>query len=133
MLPDEGLVPHSDRYCHRRQTLNYHYYLARENLLHLDSMTNVVLARYQPGSTLLLLVEYPDAGRATTAAESFRQTFLSGATTNEPQLRANSKFALCEQVNRYLIVVLESPAAESARSLGELAKTRLTEFLSRGK
>jgi hypothetical protein len=132
LLPSNNLVPCSDRYCHLHQTLNYHFYLARENVLHLDSTTNAVLARYQPGSTLLLLVEYPDAARASSAAASFRQTILLNTKSAEPTALASGKFASCEQVSRYLIIVLESPSIQSALSLGELARTRFAEFLSQG-
>jgi len=132
MLPSDNLVPHSDRYCHRHQSLNYHFYLARENVLHLDSTTNAVLARYQPGSTLLLLVEYPDSAKASSAAASFMQTILLGANGIEPTALASGKFASCEQVGRYLIIVLESPSVQSALSLGELARKRFAEFLSQG-
>jgi hypothetical protein len=132
LLPSDNLVPYSEKYCHRHQALNYHYYLARENVLQLDSSTDAVLARYQPGSTLLLLVDYPDPTRATSAAASFRQTVLLGAKGAEPKSLANGKFATCEQVDRYLIIVLESPSGQSALSLGALTRTRITEFLSQG-
>jgi hypothetical protein len=132
LLPSDSLVPYSDRYCHLHQALNYHYYFARENVLHLDSTTNAVLARYQPGSTLLLLVEYPDATRASSGAASFRQTILLGAKSAEPTVLTSGKFAWCEQVGRYLVVVIESPSVQSALSLGELAQTRINEFLSQG-
>jgi len=132
LLPLANLVPYSDRFCHLHQTLNYHFYLARENVLHLDSTTNAVLARYQPGSTLLLLVEYHDTAKASSAAASFMQTILLGAKSAEPTSLANGKFASCEQVSRYLIVVLESPSVQSALILGELARTRIVESLSQG-
>lgn len=132
LLPSDSLVPYSDRYCHRHQALNYHYYLARENVLHLDSTTNAVLARYRPGSTLLLLVEYPDVVKASSANASFRQTILSGAESTEPTALASGKFASCEQVGRYLIIVIESPSVQSALNLGELARIRVVESLSQG-
>jgi hypothetical protein len=132
MLPLDGLVPHSDRYGHRHQTLNYHYYLVRENVLHLDSTTNLALARYQPAPTLLLLVEYLDEAKASSAANSFRQTILSGATDAEPRARSNGKFTSCDQVGRYLVVILEAPSIDAARSLGSLARKRCVESLSQG-
>jgi hypothetical protein len=132
LLPSDNLVPYSDRYCHLHQALNYHYYLARENVLHLDSTTNAVLARYRPGSTLLLLVEYPDTARASSAAASFMQTILLGAKNAEPMSLASGKFASCEQISRYLIIVLESPSVQSALNIGELARARVAEFLSQG-
>ena len=132
MLPQNSLIPYSDRYGHRQQTLNYHYYLARENVLHLDSTTNLVLARYQPAPALLLLVEYRDEASTSDAANSFRQTIMSGATDVEPRALANGKFASCEQIERYLIVVLEAPSIEAAQSLGSLARKRCVESLSQG-
>ena len=132
MLPQDSLIPNSDRYGHRHQTLNYHYYLARENVLRLDSATNFVLARYQPVSTLLLMVEYEDEAKSSSAAGSFRQTILSGATDIEPRAQANGKFASCDQVGRYLVIVLEAPSVEAARNLGSLARKRCVESLSQG-
>ncbi|NIN72217.1 MAG: hypothetical protein GTO46_09935, partial [Gemmatimonadetes bacterium] len=64
ILPDEGLVAFSQRFFHLHQSLNYHYYLARENILKLSDETDAVLARYAPGSTYLLLVRYGYDGDA---------------------------------------------------------------------
>ena len=133
LLPSDGLIPHSDRYFHRNHSLNYHYYLARQNVLQLDSTTNAVLARYQPGSTLLLLVEYPDAERASLAADTFGQDILSGAKGVEPVALANGKYTSCSQVERCLIIVLEAPSSQVALSLGKSAQTRVAKYLSRGR
>ena len=57
MLPAGGLVPFSDRYFHQHQSLNYHYYLVRENILNLNQETDAVLARYQPGPSYLLVID----------------------------------------------------------------------------
>jgi hypothetical protein len=71
MLPTEGLRPLSERYFHLHQTLNYHYYLARENVLNLSPETDAVLGRYQPGSMILLIIDYEDEGPAADALVSF--------------------------------------------------------------
>ena len=42
-LPSEGLQSHSIRYLHHPVLLNYHYYLADENILQISDQTGVAL------------------------------------------------------------------------------------------
>jgi hypothetical protein len=116
-LPSEGLVPFSQHYFHLHASLIYHYYVSRENILNLNATTKAVLARYRPGSTLLLLVEYPDESAAATAAGSFRQAFLPEARGGVAVETDRGKFAAAEQVNRYLAVVFDAESAPAADSL----------------
>lgn len=116
-LPSVGLIPFSDRYIHLSSSLNYHYYLGRENILKLDSTTNAVLARYQPGSTILILIEYPDKAVASSSVESFQQGFLRGKGVGRAVEIKQGKYASIEQMNRYLMIVLDAATSQGADSL----------------
>ncbi len=125
MLPAEGRVQFSERFFHLHQSLNYHYYLARENILDLSVETDAALARYAPGSTYLLLVRYPGAGDAAAALSSFRQTYLSDPEAAGPVETENGKYSLYGQHDRYLIVVLDAESERAAVDLMQAAESGL--------
>ena len=125
-LPPRGLVPFSDRYIHLSSSLNYHYYLARENILKLDSTTNAVLARYQPGTTFLILVEYPDERSASAAEESFRRASLGGGKGTDVVELEGGKYASVDRQNRRLIIVLDAVTSQAADSIRASARTELS-------
>ncbi|MEW5795588.1 MAG: DUF6599 family protein [Candidatus Zixiibacteriota bacterium] len=125
-LPSEGMSLSSVRYFHNQQSLNYHYYLARENILNLDSTTSVVLARYQAASASLILIAYRDVTTASTALASFRSDYLSASDTNFPVEIKPGKFASCVQVNKYVAVVLDAPSPHVADSLLDASRASLS-------
>lgn len=124
-LPEEGLVPNSQRFFHTHQSLNYHYYLVRENVLNLGTETDAVLARYEAGPSTLLLVEYPNASEAGKALASFRDQITGGAEAAEPR---SGLFVASSQEDSYLIVVLESASGVASETLLNSAVTRLQEL-----
>ena len=117
MLPTEGLVAFSGRFFHLHQSLNYHYYLARENVLNLDLDTDAALARYAPGSTYLLLVDYKNASDAAAAASSFQRSYLPDAGDSRTMETENGKFSSYEQRDQYVVVVLDAESAAAASDL----------------
>jgi len=81
LLPAENLLPETVHYFHHYIWLNSFYFVSNENVLNIGAATPAALAKYRrEGSTFfLLLVRYPDAGRAEAAAVQFRQKVLGGA------------------------------------------------------
>ena len=75
-LPGAGLNSKSIRFLHHPVILNYHFYIADENILNLAPHTNAVLASYkrEEGQALVLLVSYPDAEAAAEACARFSKT-----------------------------------------------------------
>jgi hypothetical protein len=129
-LPSEGRVPFSDRYFHTHQSLNYHYYLARENVLGLEPETDVVLARYQPGATYLLAVRYPNQRDASAAIATFREFLSPGSGAVETIATTGRKYVSSGHRDRYLVLVLDAvsrTAADELRSAGLEALSRLPE------
>jgi hypothetical protein len=124
-LPAEGLVPFSDRFFHLHQSLNYHYYLVRENILNLSPDTDAVLARYQPGPTYLLLVEYGSEADAVQALDSFRAAVTPAASGTETTASVDGTFVSSDQAGRHLVLVLEAPSRETASGILEAALTKL--------
>lgn len=116
-LPVAGRIPHSERYFHVQATLNYNYYLARKNLLNLDKNTNAVLARYVPGSTYLLIIEYQSADMAKVAHQSFRSSYLSDGGDTEIVETAPGKFTASKRIGRHVVLILDAPTLSDAKSL----------------
>jgi hypothetical protein len=141
MLPAEGLRPLSERFFHLHQTLNYHYYLIRENVLNLSAETDAVLGRYQPGSTILLIIDYRDEGAATEALVSFRnlsaQNRVSAETPGETQgvdsaertlKTENWNFVSSIQQGRFVVVALNGEDEAAVEALIETASDNLREI-----
>ena len=124
-LPSEGLIPHSDRYFHLHQTLNYNVYLARENVLSLSPETDAVLARYAPGSTYVVLIRYQNGEDAAAALSSFREAITPEASGPGPVDRGGGTFVSSGRTGRFLVVVLDAESETEARRLETEATERL--------
>jgi hypothetical protein len=59
------------RYFHRHEILNYHYFVADKNILHLDRHTDALFVQYRDDKGYLLLVKYRDSNQAKKAYENF--------------------------------------------------------------
>ncbi len=137
LLPIEGLRPLSERYFHLHQTLNYHFYLVRENVLNLSTETDAVLGRYQPGSPILLIIDYGSEPAAGATLASFRQFIaqnLASTETQETQAGETArqtlsttkwKYLSSAQVGRFLIVALNGEDEAAAESLLEAASANV--------
>jgi hypothetical protein len=127
LLPDEGRVAFSERFFHLHQSLNYHYYLARENVLNLGPETDAVLARYAPGSTYLLLLNYKSEGHAGAAASSFKQGYLLNSGDSQTVETENGKFTSYRHRDRHMVVVLDAESETAAYDLMQATMNRLTQ------
>jgi len=127
-LPPDGLVPYSERFFHTHQSLNYHYYLVRENILNLTSGTDAVLARYQPGASYLLVIDYGDEGDATRALESFREQIAPGTGAAETVETGNGKFVSFSRQGQFAVVVLDAMSKAAAENLRQATTERLTQL-----
>ena len=101
-LPEQGLNKINIRYLHEKSGLDYQYYLWDKNVLNLSARTEVVLARCENGSRLML-VRYP---KATEAQAAFKA--LKGST---------KKLMASEVRGPILLAVFEGPSKASAASL----------------
>jgi hypothetical protein len=123
LLPAENLLPETVHYFHHYIWLNSFYFVSNENVLDIAGNTPAALAKYrQAGSTFfLLLVRYPDAGRAAAAAAKFRQDVLGGAPDGMGQLK-DGRWTGVRSRSDLVCVVLNAPAAATVRDV--LAKIK---------
>ncbi|MBN2199821.1 MAG: hypothetical protein JW747_08240 [Candidatus Aminicenantes bacterium] len=91
LLPERFRRPGSVRYFHTHHVLNYHFFVAAENILNLGPKTEAVLAgqaapveaapdsMQDPGGGVLLVVRYPTAAEASEAFSGFLNAYMPGA------------------------------------------------------
>jgi hypothetical protein len=120
-LPPEGLQVDRIRYLHHPIVLNYHYYIADENILNIGTDTDVALAEYQRDhqAARLLLVKYPTSEKAGQSWAAFLKHYLPDANKLGAALLENGKWAAIIQKGDLLAIVLEADSKEFAEHLLE--------------
>jgi hypothetical protein len=116
LLPSDSLVEESIRYFHHYIWLNSHYYVADENILHIDETTEAVLAKYRDRGKrwYLLVVEYPSDGEALLARNDFVKHYLPGAGNELAAEIGDSTWAGCRGTGNVVAVVFAAPSKQVA-------------------
>jgi hypothetical protein len=99
--------------------LNYHYYLADENILNISAETDVVLATYHLDNkgARLLLISYANAQNAMQSRTRFLKHYLPDADSTGSALLENGKWAAIKQIDHLLAIVLEADSRRLAERL----------------
>lgn len=118
-LPSEGLQNKKIHYLHHFMVLNYHYYLADENILNISAETDVVLATYHLDNkgARLLLISYANAQNAMQSRTRFLKHYLPDADSTGSALLENGKWAAIKQIDHLLAIVLEADSRRLAERL----------------
>ena len=118
-LPPKGLQSRSIRYLHHHTLLNYHFYLADENILNLGQQTDAVLAVYQRSGkgAHLLLISYPNVEKAAEAHKGLLHHYLPEAKSTAAVLLEDGKWSATGLKNKFLAVVLEADTRPLAENL----------------
>lgn len=130
VLPEEGKVRFSERYFHTHQALNYHYYFERENILGLSSESDVVMARYEPGKTVLCLIEFPDAAGAERAHQALKALYPEKAGDFDRDESEPSLYPWWVVERRLLAIVFDAPNKAVAFGLLDKLMANCTDYLS---
>jgi len=118
-LPQENLKTESVRYFHTHPSLNYHYFLAEDNILNLDENTRAVLARYATGDLYLLCIEYADAEAAEAAGESFIENYLPEAAGTGGARTESGQWTAIDTKGRFVVISLDADSEDEAHNLVE--------------
>jgi len=132
-LPEEGLIDGSVRYFHKHTSLNYHYFVAQQNLLNLSPQTDAVLAEYQPDQSYLLCIRYQSPIEAEAALDSFLNTYMpEGKESGIAQIH-EEKWVSAKSTGQFLVVVFDAPTKAYALNLMKAAENKLPEATSGGR
>ena len=124
-LPDEGLQRESIRYFHIHSSLNYHYFVADQNILNLDRQTEAVLARYEPDECYLLCIRYPSPERAKEAYGSFVNAYIPEAKESGIAQIENGKWVVAKLEREFIVVVFDAPTRPFAEDLVRAVRGKL--------
>ena len=119
LLPRDSLIKESVRYFKHYIWLNSYYFIANQNILHIDENTDAFLAKYREnnGKSLLLLVQYPDTESAKAAYQDFVKNYLLGVYDPAAvQLEDGSWTGIRLQSN-LIIAVFNSSSKENVNDL----------------
>ncbi len=126
-LPPEGLLARRVRFFHGPFGLASHYPAVDGKAIGLSQETDAVLAAYRKGDSVarLLLVRYPDAGRAAAGLEALSRPGVSPAGTDRMAPGTGEKWAGARRAGRTVVAVFEAVSREDlddllARSAGRL-------------
>ena len=119
-LPKDGLKPNTVHYFHTKLLLDYLYYVADENILHLSAKTDAVLADYAAGKgkVRLLIVDYPGEAAAKQAWASFHKTYLEQEPPEAGKLVSrkleDGKWCSIGLKGKTLAVTFEAPTMDAS-------------------
>ena len=119
LLPKQDLIEQNVRYFFKHTCLNYHYFIADDNILKLGKDTEAVLAPYrQPGGRhYLLLIKYPTTEAANAALESFLHAYLPDAKTSGIARTENGKWTGATMRGDMIIILLDAISRERAEEM----------------
>ena len=124
LLPQQALVRESIRYFYHPAWLNAHYFVADQNILHIDENTDALLAKYGDRETqpLLLLVIYPKAKDAELARDDFEKHYLPELSQKRAAQIEDGTWTACELAGDLLTVVFNAPTEGRALQLIEAVR-----------
>jgi hypothetical protein len=135
LLPEKDLARETIRYFHHHIWLNSYYFIATDNILHIDETTDAVLARYGERGTrsLLLLVRYRDGEAAKAAYDDFVQHYLP-ELGEKPLMRIeDGTWTGCRLWGDLLAVVFNAPTEAAVSRLIEAVELSMREVKERGR
>ena len=126
LLPEEGLIPERVRYFRHHALLNYHYYVAEENILHLGERTEAVLASYADTDRALrlLLVRYASAEEATSALVDFLQAYLPDGDEAQAIQTENGRWTVAWRDAALVAAVFDASSRARAESVFEALRAK---------
>jgi hypothetical protein len=125
-MPVENKIANSLKYFHLHTSLNYHYYLASENILNLSENTDAALAAYDPDRIYLVLIEYPSPEDADDARSSFISEYIPEAGEEGIYEVQSNNWTAIEKSGAYLIVVFDAGSKQACLDLIKKVKESLT-------
>ena len=125
LLPADGLIPESVHYFHHYIWLNSFCFLSNDNVLNIANDTPAALGKYQgpDGGGFLLLVHYPDEGRAAAAEAQFRAQLLAGASSGVHQAK-DGRWMGSRRRGRLFSAVFGAPGEAAVGSLLDRVRDR---------
>lgn len=125
LLPQEGLEEKSIRYFHNHIILNYHYFVADNNILLLDQKTEAALGKYGEGNIRFLIIRYPNSKKASDAYKTFIEYYMPDAKEAGMVQTEDRKWTAVRIKEEYIFIVFDAPSVPYAKELMESVERRI--------
>lgn len=121
LFPTQNLREKSIHYFYNHLVLNYHFFVADENLLLLEKDTEAALATYEEGNEIfyVLIVRYPEERKAISAFEGFTMAYMPEAKNSGMLRTENGKWTAARQRKDLLVIVFDALSESQAKSMME--------------
>lgn len=127
-FPRKKLIDQKVHYFYNHLILNYHFFVADENILLLDEKTHAALGRYKQESQKyeLLMVHYSSPEKASRAYQNFLDSYMP-KSNEEPLLQTEDQkwTAIRKMKDNWLVVIFEAPSSSLVEQILEAVKNRL--------
>ena len=126
LLPQQSLIKESVRYFRHYAWLNSHYFVADQNILHINEKTEALVAKYgeKKKRYLLLLVKYEKDKDAKHAYDDFAKYYLP-ELSKEPVVKIeDGTWTACRLAKKLLIIVFNAPVKDKALHLIEAVQKK---------
>jgi hypothetical protein len=129
VLPDgkRGLVEKSIRYLHSHILLNQRFFVANQNILNMNQKTKAVLAQYlrEQKKVYLLLIQYPSAKEAESAALEFRKAYMPEAAEKGMLQTEDRRWTVIKQRQNLILIVFGALGKADAAALIRAAEEKI--------
>ncbi len=117
-LPEKNLREESILYFNHHAWQNAFYYFGDDNYFNIDKETDAVLARYDMNDDqmYMMLIQYPDVGKAQGGLMSFREKYLEGEKEQFVKLEDNYWLGSAQKGN-FVTVVFHARSKAHAQTL----------------
>jgi hypothetical protein len=118
-LPQNGLLTQTIRYLHHPTILNFHFYLADDNILNIGPQTPSAMAEYliDKQKARLLIIDYPNNKEAQKSLKNLEMYYLPDADAEGLARLEDGKWAAAELKGNRLALVLEADDKQIVHNL----------------
>jgi hypothetical protein len=118
-LPKQNLIRKEICYMRSFILINFHYFIASENILQIDSTTHVVLAPYQKqdNKVHLLLIHYPSEIQAESAQQNFLEHYRPETSGSHIFQIEDGKWCAVAKIKSFLSIVFDAGTKEEAEEM----------------
>lgn len=127
LLPEEEVDIGKVHYFHNHMILNYHFFVADENILLLDQKTEAVIARgIQEGEGYaILVVRYPEAEKVSQAHKSFVNIYMPDAVESGLVQTEDMLWTASDIEDNLLVIVFNASSDITAKEMIKKIKERI--------
>jgi hypothetical protein len=127
LFPHENLDKSKIRYFHSYIILNYHFFVADDNILYLDRETDAALGLYEQDGerSYLLLVRYLDEEKAGQAYDNFLDVYMPDAGDSSMVRTEDGQWTASRLNGDLLSVIFNAQSESHAQEILDSVEKRL--------